>query len=65
MVCIIWELTPISGFKADYAVSFDKKDIIKKLKEQSDIADIVYIASDPDREGEAIAWSPKEIFKYT
>lgn len=56
-------IDPNNGFKADYAVSFDKKDIVKRLKEQSDIADIVYIASDPDREGEAIAWSLKKFLK--
>ncbi len=34
----------------------DKKDIIKQLKEKAKKADRIYLAADPDREGEAIAW---------
>ncbi len=43
-------------FKAKYIVSDDKKDIVKKLKNLSKKAETVWLASDEDREGEAIAW---------
>lgn len=48
---------PEDGFKLDYVIDHDKKDVVAKLKEQVRLADEVYICSDPDREGEAIAWS--------
>ncbi|TCK67269.1 DNA topoisomerase I [Winogradskyella wandonensis] len=43
-------------FKPKYQVSKDKKDIVKKLKDLAQKAEIVWLASDEDREGEAIAW---------
>lgn len=58
-------IDPENKFKADYVVSPDKKDVVSKLKEQVEIADVVYIASDPDREGEAIAWSLKKFLKIS
>lgn len=48
---------PDEDFKLDYVIDADKKDVVAKLKEQVKLASEVYIASDPDREGEAIAWS--------
>ncbi len=54
-----------NGFKPTYEVSPDKKDIIKKLKELADEADIVYLASDEDREGEAISWHLKEVLNLS
>lgn len=45
-----------NGFKPKYEVSPDKKTLVKKLKELSKKADMVWLASDEDREGEAIAW---------
>jgi len=47
-------------FSAKYIVSDDKKAIVKKLKSLSKKADTVWLASDEDREGEAIAWHLKE-----
>ncbi|MGK7392355.1 MAG: type I DNA topoisomerase [Candidatus Cyclobacteriaceae bacterium M2_1C_046] len=44
------------GFKPTYEVSPDKKDVIKELKKLSKAAEMVYLASDDDREGEAISW---------
>jgi len=44
------------GFKPKYIVSKDKKDIVKKLKTLASKAEMVWLASDEDREGEAIAW---------
>lgn len=43
-------------FKPKYQVSKDKKDVVKKLKELAKKAEMVWLASDEDREGEAIAW---------
>ncbi|MTE26667.1 type I DNA topoisomerase [Winogradskyella ouciana] len=43
-------------FEPKYTVSKDKKDVVKKLKELAKKADMVWLASDEDREGEAIAW---------
>ena len=43
-------------FKPKYIVSSDKKDVVKKLKNLSKKAETVWLASDEDREGEAIAW---------
>ncbi len=44
------------NFKATYKISKDKKDVVKELKKKAEKADFVYLATDPDREGEAISW---------
>ncbi len=43
-------------FLPNYSVSSDKKAVVKKLKTLAKKADTVWLASDEDREGEAIAW---------
>ncbi|MCC1484006.1 type I DNA topoisomerase [Winogradskyella immobilis] len=43
-------------FMPKYQVSKDKKDVVKKLKALAKKAEMVWLASDEDREGEAIAW---------
>jgi len=43
-------------FEPKYVTLPDKREVIKKLKEAAEKAEIVYLAPDPDREGEAIAW---------
>ncbi|WP_299096356.1 type I DNA topoisomerase [Winogradskyella sp.] len=43
-------------FDPKYKVSKDKRDVVKKLKELAKKAEMVWLASDEDREGEAIAW---------
>ncbi|MBQ1477814.1 MAG: DNA topoisomerase I, partial [Erysipelotrichaceae bacterium] len=43
-------------FKPTYVVSADKKQTVEELKKQAKKADFVYLATDPDREGEAISW---------
>ncbi len=43
-------------FKPVYEVSKDKKAVVKKLKDLANKAEMVWLASDEDREGEAIAW---------
>ncbi len=50
-------------FKPKYIVSADKKDIVKKLKNLASKAETVWLASDEDREGEAIAWHLYEQLK--
>ena len=47
-------------FSPKYIVSDDKKAVVKKLKSLAKKADMVWLASDEDREGEAIAWHLKE-----
>ena len=44
------------GFIPNYEVSADKKEIVKILKKETKAADTVWLATDEDREGEAIAW---------
>lgn len=50
-------------FKPKYVVSSDKKTIVKKLMDLAKKADVVWLASDEDREGEAIAWHLAETLK--
>ena len=45
-----------NDFAPTYKISKDKKDIVKQLKELAKKSDEIYLASDPDREGEAISW---------
>ena len=45
-----------NNFQPIYEVSADKKSVIKELKELSKKADVVWLATDEDREGEAISW---------
>ena len=48
------------AFKPNYVVS--KPDVVNRLQSLIQQADEVYLASDPDREGEAIAWHLKDVF---
>ena len=52
-----------NGFQPTYEVTADKKDVIKNLKKLSKEAETIYLASDDDREGEAISWHLKEALK--
>ena len=45
-----------NGYTPEYRVPNDKKKVIKELKEAAAKAKEIYLATDPDREGEAIAW---------
>lgn len=54
-----------NGFEPTYEVSPDKKDVIQKLKKLAEDAQMVYLASDEDREGEAISWHLKEVLDLT
>lgn len=50
-------------FTPKYMVSKDKKEVVKKLKNLAKSSEIVWLASDEDREGEAIAWHLAEELK--
>ncbi len=49
------------GFTPQYTNMKDKEDVIKKLKAHAAKCDRVYLATDPDREGEAISWHLAQI----
>jgi DNA topoisomerase-1 len=48
------------NYQPQYVVSDDKKEVVKELKSLSEDAQTVWLASDEDREGEAIAWHLSE-----
>ncbi|MEQ9441055.1 MAG: type I DNA topoisomerase [Cyclobacteriaceae bacterium] len=50
-----------NGYQPTYQVSPDKKDVIAQLKKLVKDADTIFLASDDDREGEAISWHLKEV----
>jgi DNA topoisomerase-1 len=52
-----------NDFQPHYITIPERREVIKKLKEAAKKADVVYLASDPDREGEAIAWHLVETLK--
>ncbi|ATA72112.1 MULTISPECIES: type I DNA topoisomerase [Capnocytophaga] len=52
-----------NGFKPKYLVSNDKKEVVKELKALTQKAETVWLASDEDREGEAISWHLAETLK--
>ena len=49
-----------NNFKPTYEITDDKKDVVKDLKKLAAAADVVWLATDDDREGEAISWHLKE-----
>src|SRR5437867_5864226 len=64
---------PKKNFKPKYVISPTKKKILDELKKAAEKADSLYVATDPDREGEAIGWhlaqelpfDKKHIFRIT
>jgi DNA topoisomerase-1 len=52
-----------NGYEPQYLVSDDKKKIVAELKSLAKAASVVWLASDEDREGEAIAWHLREALK--
>ena len=50
-----------NDFKPDYKTMKGKAGIIKEIKDHAKGKDVVYLATDPDREGEAIAWHLKNL----
>ncbi|MCI7125538.1 MAG: type I DNA topoisomerase [Agathobaculum sp.] len=53
------------GFKPEYVPIEGKDKIIAELKKEIRKSDFVYLATDPDREGEAISWHIKELFELS
>jgi len=51
------------GFRPKYVNIPERRDVIKRLKEAAKKAEAIYLASDPDREGEAIAWHLSQALK--
>lgn len=49
------------GFKPDYLIPDDKKKVVQELKSLSEKASTIWLASDEDREGEAIAWHLQQV----
>ena len=52
-----------SNWKADFVIDEGKEKVVSHLKELVSRADTVYLCTDPDREGEAIAYHLKEVLK--
>ncbi|MCQ2387356.1 MAG: DNA topoisomerase, partial [Clostridia bacterium] len=51
------------NFEPFYEISPDKKADIKRLKDDANKADKIFLATDPDREGEAISWHLSEVLE--
>ena len=51
------------GFKAKYTTIQGKEKVVRALKKAAANLDDIYLAPDPDREGEAIAWHTAEVLK--
>ncbi|MDE1919637.1 MAG: type I DNA topoisomerase [Patescibacteria group bacterium] len=49
------------GFIPRYVIPAEKREVIEKIQHAATKADEIYLATDPDREGEAIAWHIKEV----
>ena len=50
-------------FEPKYAIMKDKKEVVSKLKKEAKNYEKIYLATDPDREGEAISWHLAHILK--
>lgn len=51
------------GFQPKYVIKPERKHLLSHLKQISERAEAVYLATDPDREGEAIAWHLEQALK--
>ena len=51
------------GFKPEYEILQNKRKVVAELRSAGKDADLVYLATDPDREGEAIAWHIAQVMK--
>ena len=55
-----WGIDPENSWKATYEISPGKEKVVKELRAAAKNVDHIYLATDLDREGEAIAWHLKE-----
>ncbi len=53
------------GYEPEYVVLPEKKKVVEELRKAARSAEEVYIATDPDREGEAICWHVQEVLRST
>ena len=53
----------LETFKPEYEIPDDKKNVVKELRAQARKSEAVWLASDEDREGEAISWHLAEVLK--
>ena len=49
------------GYQPNYAIDANKTHLIEQLQRETNKAETIWLASDEDREGEAIAWHLKEV----
>ncbi len=56
-------IDPEHGWKPQYEILPGKENVVKELKKAAEKADYVYLATDLDREGEAIAWHLREVLE--
>ena len=52
-----------NGFKTTYEIDPEKKKVVTELRKAAKTAETIFLATDPDREGEAIAWHLCEVLK--
>ncbi|MFA6595657.1 MAG: DNA topoisomerase, partial [Bacilli bacterium] len=50
-----------NNFQPQYVLIKEKAEVVERLKKAAEVADHIYLATDPDREGEAISWHLKEV----
>ena len=53
----------LTTFQPEYEIPADKAAVVSTLRKEAKAADVVWLASDEDREGEAIAWHLAEVLK--
>ena len=56
-------IDPDNGWAANYEIIPEKEKVIKELKKAAKSVDSIFLATDLDREGEAIAWHVREILE--
>ena len=59
----MWGAVKPKNFENIYVIPEDRKKIVKELKDLADEASDVYLATDDDREGDAIAWHCGKLMK--